>query len=77
MLFRSCVDAVVWAHHGLFCAGATFDAAFGLMHTIEKAASILVKVRSMAPEPRQAITDENLRALARSYDLNLALPLGQ
>lgn len=72
-----CVDAVVWAHHGLFCAGATFDAAFGLMHTIEKAASILVKVRSMAPEPRQAITDENLRALARAYDLSLALPLGQ
>ena len=47
------------------------------MHTIEKAASILVKVRSMAPEPRQAITDENLRALARAYDLSLALPLGQ
>ena len=33
-------DAAVWAHHGLFVSGPDFDTAFGLMHTIEKAAQI-------------------------------------
>lgn len=70
------VNAVVWAHHGLFCAGATFDEAFGLMHTIEKAAEIAVKVHSMGGR-RQTITDAHLTALAEAYDLNLALPLEQ
>lgn len=41
-------DAVVWAHHGLFCTAASFDAAFGLAHTVEKASEIQVKVISMA-----------------------------
>ncbi|WP_165062695.1 rhamnulose-1-phosphate aldolase [Adlercreutzia sp. ZJ154] len=69
------VNAVVWAHHGLFCAGNTFDEAFGLMHTIEKAASILVKVLSMVGcggQFRQTITDANLHSLADAYNLDLA-----
>lgn len=41
-------NAVVWAHHGAFVAGESFDSAFGLVHTIEKAAEVVVKVRSMA-----------------------------
>lgn len=65
------VNAVVWAHHGLFCAGTTFDEAFGLMHTIEKAAEIAVKVHSMGGR-RQTITDVDLAALAEAYDLELA-----
>lgn len=65
------VNAVVWAHHGLFCAGTTFDEAFGLMHTIEKAAEILMKVRSMGGR-HQTITDDDLAALAKAYDLDLA-----
>ncbi len=40
-------DIVIWPHHGMFCAGDDLDAAFGLMHTVEKAAEILVKVISM------------------------------
>ena len=28
-------NAVIWAHHGMFCSGETFDLTFGLMHTIE------------------------------------------
>lgn len=40
-------NAVIWTHHGLFAAGETFDETFGLFHTVEKAASILVKVLSM------------------------------
>lgn len=41
-------DAVIWVHHGVFCAGNSLDDAFGLMHTIEKASEILVKVKSFS-----------------------------
>lgn len=41
--------AAVWAHHGLFCSGPDFDTAFGLMHTIEKAAEICVLALSAGP----------------------------
>ena len=40
-------DVAIWAHHGMFCAGEDFDLTFGLMHTVEKSAEILVKVLSM------------------------------
>lgn len=40
-------DAVVWSHHGLFCTAPSFEGAFGLTHTIEKASKILVKVLAM------------------------------
>ncbi len=40
-------NAVIWTHHGLFATGESFDETFGLFHTVEKAASILVKVMSM------------------------------
>lgn len=65
-------DAAVWAHHGLFAAGVDFDLTFGLMHTIEKAAEILVKTLSMSPVKRQTITPDNFRDLAR--DFNVTLP---
>lgn len=65
-------DAVVWAHHGLFCSGEDFDAAFGLMHCIEKASEILVKVLSIRPDKRSTIEPDDFRALAR--DFNLTLP---
>lgn len=41
-------DAVVWARHGLICTHATFQGAFGLAHTIEKASAILVRVVAMS-----------------------------
>ena len=64
-------DAAVWAHHGMFCAGPDLDTTFGLMHTIEKAAEILVKVRSMVPEKRQTITPDQFRALAEAFGVTL------
>lgn len=64
-------DAVVWAHHGLFCSGEDFDLAFGLMHTIEKAAEILVKVLSMKPDKLQTITSQNFCDLASEFKVNL------
>lgn len=65
-------DAVIWAHHGLFCAGADFDTAFGLMHTIEKAADIYVRVLSAGQgKIRQTISDDNLRAIADRFGVKL------
>lgn len=46
-------DVAIWAHHGMFCSGEDFDLTFGLMHTVEKAAEILVKVYSMTGAKRR------------------------
>ena len=64
-------DAAVWAHHGLFCAGEDFDLTFGLMHTIEKSAEILVKVMSIRPDKRQTIMPEDFRNLAKDFRVSL------
>lgn len=64
-------DAVVWTHHGLFCSGENFDSTFGLMHTIEKAAEILVKVRSISDKKTQTITRENLEDIAKAFKVTL------
>lgn len=64
-------DAAVWAHHGLFCAGEDFDLTFGLMHTIEKSAEILVKVLSIRPDKLQTITPQDFRNLAVDFHVNL------
>lgn len=63
-------DIVVWAHHGIFCAGEDFDQTFGLAVTVEKAAEILVKVLSMGGK-RQKITTENFKDLAKAFKLTL------
>ena len=65
-------DVAVWAHHGMFCSGEDFDLTFGLMHTVEKAAEILVKILSMSSAKRQTITADNFRDLAK--DFNVTLP---
>ena len=65
-------DAVVWAHHGLFTSGPDFDAAFGLMHTIEKAAQIRVLALSAGQgQLRQVIPDEGLKKVAETYGQTL------
>ena len=64
-------DAVIWAHHGMFCSGENFDLTFGLMHTIEKSAEILIKVLSMKPDKLQTITPDNFRDLAGAFHLQL------
>lgn len=64
-------DAAIWAHHGLFCSGEDFDLTFGLVHTIEKSAEILVKVRSMQPYKLQTIRPDEFRALAKDFKVTL------
>ena len=64
-------DAAIWAHHGMFCSGEDFDITFGLMHTIEKSAEILIKVLSVRPDKLQTITAENLRQVAEGFHVTL------
>ena len=64
-------DLAIWAHHGMFAAGFDFDLTFGLMHTAEKSAEILVKVLSMRPDKLQTITVQNFRDLARDFKVTL------
>ena len=64
-------DVAIWAHHGMFCSGEDFDLTFGLMHTVEKSAEILIKVMSMNSGKNQTITEDNLRDLAKDFNVNL------
>jgi rhamnulose-1-phosphate aldolase len=64
-------DVAIWAHHGMFCSGEDFDLTFGLMHTVEKAAEILVKMLSMRPDKLQTITAQNFRDLAEEFKVIL------
>lgn len=64
-------DLAIWAHHGMFAAGYDFDLTFGLMHTAEKSAEILVKMLSIRPDKLQTITPDNFRDLARDFNVNL------
>lgn len=64
-------DVAIWAHHGMFCSGEDFDLTFGLMHTVEKSAEILVKMLSMRPDKLQTITVQNFKDLAVDFKVNL------
>ena len=64
-------DVAIWAHHGMFCSGENFDLTFGLMHTVEKSAEILIKVLSMRPNKLQTISENNFKALAKDFHVNL------
>jgi rhamnulose-1-phosphate aldolase len=62
-------DIVVWAHHGLFCAGTTFDRAFGLMDTVEKSAEIYMKVAATGKKRLSTITDGGIRKIIKAFGL--------
>lgn len=64
-------NVVIWAHHGTFVSEEDFDATFGLMHTVEKSAEILVKVLSMSPVKMQTINSDQLEELAQEFDVKL------
>ena len=64
-------DVVVWAHHGVLCAGEDLDLTFCLMDTVEKSAEILVKVLSMGGK-KQTITSDNFRDLARDFNVTIS-----
>ena len=68
-------DVLVWAHHGIFCAGEDFNITFGLAHTVEKSAEIYVKVRSMGGEKLQTITKQNFIDLAKEFHLDLNMDM--
>ena len=63
-------DVVVMAQHGVFCCCASFDDAFGLVHTLDKAAQIRLIARAAnagnASFPNQ-IPDAGLRDIAARY----------
>lgn len=63
-------NVAIWAHHGMFCSGTDFDTTFGLMHTVEKSAEIFMKASS-AGEFEYKISDQNLRDLAKAYNVTL------
>lgn len=64
-------DVAIWAHHGMFCSGEDFDLTFGLMHTVEKSAEILVKVLAIQPNKLQTITPGDFRDLAVDFKVTL------
>ncbi len=64
-------DVAIWAHHGIFAAGVDFDSTFGLMHTVEKAAEILVKVLSIQKTKLQTIQPDDFRKLAKEFGVTL------
>ncbi|MBR5635999.1 MAG: rhamnulose-1-phosphate aldolase [Pseudobutyrivibrio sp.] len=64
-------DVAIWAHHGMFASGEDFDLTFGLMHTVEKAAEILVKVLSITPNKLQTIKPDQFRHLANDFKVEL------
>jgi len=64
-------DVAIWAHHGIFGSGEDFDNVFGLIHTVEKASEILVKVLSIRSDKLQTITKENFIDLAKAFEVSL------
>lgn len=55
---------VVWGMHGIYASGITLDETFGLIETVEKAATIFnIISKSMI----NTISDENLSQLARHF----------
>lgn len=64
-------DVAIWAHHGMFATGHDFDEAFGLMHTVEKAAEILVKVMSMSNTKLNTIRPQDFRDLQEPFNIKL------
>lgn len=64
-------DVVLWAQHGLFAAGDSLDNTFGLMHTVEKAAEMLIKVLSVTKEKRQIPSVQDFKDMAEVFRLKL------
>ena len=65
-------EACIWQLHGVFASGADFDAAFGLVNAIDKAADVYLRARAAQGGSANlpfAITDADLRATAQAYGL--------
>lgn len=66
-------DAVIWAQHGLLATGESFDAAFGLIHVVVKAAQIFESACIMAGGPAAVagISDDELARIANGLGVSL------
>ncbi|UQS82075.1 rhamnulose-1-phosphate aldolase [Bombilactobacillus folatiphilus] len=60
---------VMWPHHGVFGTGTTLDETFGLIETVEKAATIYSQIGAQGGQIKQSITDDQLRDLAKSFQV--------
>ncbi|MNI87097.1 Rhamnulose-1-phosphate aldolase [compost metagenome] len=58
---------VIWPHHGIFGTGSDMDSTFGLIETVEKAATVYNLVGGR--ELKQVITDTELAALANAFSV--------
>ncbi|AUJ32780.1 MAG: rhamnulose-1-phosphate aldolase [Liquorilactobacillus nagelii] len=58
---------VMWPHHGIFGVGASLDETFGLIETVEKAATIYSQIGAQGGQIKQSITDDQLRELAAAF----------
>lgn len=56
---------VIWPQHGIFGTGSTMDSTFGLVETVEKAATIYNLIGDR--EIKQKITDQQLWDLAKAF----------
>lgn len=63
--------AAVWAQHGVFTTGPDLDTAFGIMHTIDKAAGIYLAARAAnGGKPIEfSVTDDDVRAMGDQLGL--------
>lgn len=61
---------VIWPHHGIFAAGKSLEEAFGLIETVEKAATIYMLISSHKDGIKQMITDAELKDLAKAFNVS-------
>lgn len=66
-------DAVVWSNHGVLACGETFDHAFGLVHTIDKAADVAIKTEMLKSGNASSLDTDDLIQMSNAYSLNLDL----
>lgn len=62
--YRLCL----WGAHGIFGTGKNLDEAFGLIETVEKAAQVYMIANTKSL--KNLITDEQLKELAKAFNLN-------
>lgn len=60
-------NVVLWPHHGIFVTAENCDLTFGLLHTIEKAASIYLNV-IQSGDIKNAIGINEVELLANEFD---------
>ncbi len=61
----------VWPQHGVIACGDTFDEAFGIVETLEKACCVYLTARAAngGDEPECMVSDQQLREICERYGL--------